>query len=65
MSMNCAYTKTTTSVTLVQNFSRALIVADKERINSLEQSLRSHYGVHNVLLSLVQNGIYQFGDIDF
>jgi len=56
----CAYSKTTTSVTLNVSYSRKFITNDKTRVNELETSILNRYYPVRKTVSKIQNGIYQF-----
>ncbi len=63
----CAYTKTTTSVTLNTSYSRKLIQNDKEKITELESDLVDRFLPQRKQLTKVSNGVYQFvatGSVD-
>jgi len=60
----CAYQKTTTSVTLIAEFERHVIIPDKARVDELEEELRLNYYPFKVTLTKVSNGVYRFGDVD-
>ena len=55
----CAYTKTTTSVTLT-NYSRKLISNDKVRVDNLDNQIYNHYLPVRKSLTLVNSGTYRF-----
>lgn len=55
----CAYTKTTTSVTLT-NYSRMLISNDKARVDNLDNQIFNHYLPVRKPLTLVNSGTYRF-----
>jgi len=55
----CAYTKTTTSVTL-RSYSRKLITNDKERVDDLDSEITNHYLPVRKSLTLVTSGTYRF-----
>lgn len=55
----CAYTKTTTSVTLT-NYSRKLISNDKVRVDNLDNQIYNHYLPVRQSLTLVNSGTYRF-----
>jgi hypothetical protein len=55
----CAYTKTTTSVTLT-NYSRKLISNDKARVDNLDNQIFNHYLPVRKSLTLVNSGTYRF-----
>ena len=55
----CAYTKTTTSVTLT-NYSRMLISNDKARVDNLDNQIFNHYLPVRKSLTLVNSGTYRF-----
>jgi len=56
----CAYSKTTTSVTLNTSFSRKFITNDKTRVSELETSILNRYYPVRKTVTKIQNGIYQF-----
>lgn len=56
----CAYSKTTTSVTLNASYSRKFITNDKTRVSELETSILNRYYPVRKTVSKIQNGIYQF-----
>jgi hypothetical protein len=56
----CAYTKTTTSVTLNQVYQRKFILSPKTIIDDLEQRLLIKYIPQRKTLTKVSNGVYQF-----
>jgi len=56
----CAYTKTTTSVTLNQVYQRKFIISPKTLINDLEQKLLIRNIPQSRSLTKVSNGVYQF-----
>jgi hypothetical protein len=55
----CAYTKTTTSVTLT-SYSRKLISNDKNRVETLDDEIFDHYLPVRKTLTLVTAGTYRF-----
>jgi hypothetical protein len=55
----CAYTKTTTSVTLT-SYSRKLISNDKNRVETLDDEIFDHYLPMRKSLTLVTAGTYRF-----
>jgi hypothetical protein len=55
----CAYTKTTTSVTLT-SYSRKLISNDKTRVDILDDEIFDHYLPMRKSLTLVTAGTYRF-----
>lgn len=55
----CAYTKTTTSVTLT-SYSRKLITNDKTRVDDLDDEILSRYLPKRRTLTLVTSGTYRF-----
>ncbi|MFH1693354.1 MAG: hypothetical protein ABH890_03620 [Bacillota bacterium] len=55
----CAYTKTTTSVTLT-SYSRKLISNDKGRVDALDDEIFNHYLPVRKSLTLVSLGTYRF-----
>jgi len=55
----CAYTKTTTSVTLT-NYARKLISNDKARVDNLDNQIFNHYLPVRKSLTLVNSGTYRF-----
>ena len=55
----CAYTKTTTSVTLT-SYSRKLISNDKGRVDALDNEIFNHYLPVRKSLTLVSPGTYRF-----
>ena len=55
----CAYTKTTTSVTLT-NYARKLISNDKTRVDNLDNQIFNHYLPVRKSLTLVNSGTYRF-----
>ena len=56
----CAYTKTTTSVTLVPNYQRMTITSDKVKINNLDSSIQNRYAPVKATLNKINNGVYRF-----
>ncbi len=56
----CAYSKTTTSVTLNAIYTRKFITNDKTRVSELETSILNRYYPVRKTVSKIQNGIYQF-----
>jgi hypothetical protein len=56
----CAYTKTTTSVSINQTYSRKVILNDKDKIADLENKLLNRYRPVRKNLTKVSNGVYQF-----
>ncbi|MBI9008672.1 MAG: hypothetical protein JEZ05_01460 [Tenericutes bacterium] len=56
----CAYSKTTTSVTLNTSYSRKYITNDKTRVSELETSILNRYYPVRKTVTKIQNGIYQF-----
>ena len=56
----CAYSKTTTSVTLNTSFQRLIISSDKERISNLETSLKNYFQLTQPTLTKQSNGVYVF-----
>ena len=60
----CAYSKTTTSVTLNADFQRQLIESDKARVEALEAELKSRYLPVRLTLTKVSNGVYRFSGYD-
>jgi hypothetical protein len=55
----CAYTKTTTSVTL-SSYSRKLITNDKTRVDDLDDKILSRYLPKRRTVTLVTSGTYRF-----
>jgi hypothetical protein len=55
----CAYTKTTTSVTL-SSYSRKLITNDKTRVDDLDDEILSRYLPKRRTVTLVTSGTYRF-----
>lgn len=55
----CAYTKTTTSVTLT-SYSRKMITSDKTRVDDLDDEILSRYLPKRRTLTLVTSGTYRF-----
>lgn len=55
----CAYTKTTTSVTL-SSYSRKLIQSDKKRVNDLDDNINNNYLPKQQTLNRVTGGTYTF-----
>lgn len=55
----CAYTKTTTSVTLT-SYTRKLISNDKSRVDDLDVEIFNHYLPMRKSLTLVTSGTYRF-----
>jgi hypothetical protein len=55
----CAYTKTTTSVTLT-SYSRKMISNDKGRVDTLDDEIFNHYLPIRKQLTLVSTGTYRF-----
>lgn len=60
----CAYSKTTTSVTINPDFQRMLIESDKARVEALEAELKSRYLPVKLTLAKVSNGVYRFSGYD-
>ena len=56
----CAYTKTTTSVTINQVYQRKFIISHQTIINDLEQKLLNRYTPQRKTLTKVSNGVYRF-----
>ncbi|MFA5130258.1 MAG: hypothetical protein WC477_05090 [Patescibacteria group bacterium] len=56
----CAYSKTTTSVTLVTDFQRMFILSDRTRVEELESSLTERHLPVRLILTKVSNGVYRF-----
>jgi len=56
----CAYTKTTTSVSINQAYTRNTIMSDKDKITDLESRLLEKYRPLRKSLTKVSNGIYKF-----
>lgn len=56
----CAYSKTTTSVTLNTDYQRQLIASDRTRVEELEMQLTQHYLPARLTLTKVSNGVYRF-----
>ena len=56
----CAYTKTTTSVTLNSNYNRQFILNDKTRVDSLKTEILNRYYPVRKTITKIQNGIYQY-----
>ena len=59
-----AYSKTTTSVNLINGFERQTISSDRQRIQVLESKLRELYYPKHLGLTKIGNGLYRFGDIN-
>ncbi len=60
----CAYTKTTTSVTLTGSFERFVVELDKARVDALEAELLARFYPQKMLITMVSNGVYRFGTIN-
>jgi hypothetical protein len=56
----CAYSKTTTSVTLNTSFVRQFIASDRTRVDELEEVLVQQYLPVRLTLTKVSNGVYRF-----
>lgn len=56
----CAYSKTTTSVTLNTTFQRWLVESNKSRVETLEEGLKTRYQPVKLTLTKVSNGVYRF-----
>ena len=56
----CAYTKTTTSVTLIPNYQRMMITSDSDKISDLDNSIRNNYSPRLVTPNKISNGVYSF-----
>ena len=56
----CAYSKTTTSVTLNTNYSRKLITNDKTKVEDLKDTLIDRHLPFRENLTKVSSGVYQF-----
>ena len=56
----CAYSKTTTSVTLNTAFQRMLISSDRMRVEELEAELTQRHLPQRLTLTKVSNGVYRF-----
>jgi len=59
-----AYTKTTTSVNLINEFERVMITSDRIRVQELETKLKDFYYPHQLGLTKISNGVYRFGDVN-
>ncbi|MDZ4196353.1 MAG: hypothetical protein U1C51_03775 [Candidatus Izemoplasmatales bacterium] len=59
-----AYSKTTTSVTLIIGFERSMITSDKQRISDLEAKVNDRFYPHKLLITKISNGVYRFGDVN-
>jgi hypothetical protein len=57
----CAYSKTTTSVTLATNYQLSYIYSDKRRVDTLSSELKTRSAPVKQTLTKIQNGVYQFG----
>lgn len=60
----CAYSKTTTSVTLINEFERLMIKTDRSRINDLETKIKDLYYPFKLNLTKLSNGVYRFSDVN-
>lgn len=60
----CAYSKTVTSVAINSGFQRLNILSNKERLISLENSLKNYFQLKQVTLTKVSNGVYTFQEND-
>ena len=59
----CSYSKTTTSVTLNNDYTRWMILSDKQKITDLEISLKNRYYPFRQTITTVSNGVYRFEDM--
>ena len=59
-----AYSKTTTSVTLISSFERSVITSDGQRVQELETNLKDFYYPQQLGLTKISNGVYRFGDVN-
>jgi hypothetical protein len=57
----CAYTKTSTSVTLISNFTRPIIQIQQKMINDIKKEVISDLSYKKLSVSLVQSGVYKAG----
>ena len=60
----CAFSKTTTSVTLINEFERMMIKSDRSRINDLETKIKDLYYPFKLNLTKLSNGVYRFSDVN-
>jgi hypothetical protein len=60
----CAYQKTTTSMTLIAEFERQMIISDRVRVDELEEELRQNYYPFKLTLTKISNGVYRFADVN-
>ena len=59
-----AYSKTTTSVNLINEFERAMITSDRIRVQELEIKLNERFYPQKLLITKISNGVYRFGDVN-
>jgi hypothetical protein len=59
-----AYSKTTTSVNLINEFERQMISSDRVRVEELESKLKDFYYPQQLGLTKLSNGVYRFGDVN-
>jgi len=59
-----AYSKTTTSVSLINDFERQMITSDRIRVEELESKLKDFYYPLKLALTKISNGVYRFGDVN-
>ncbi|MFA5765993.1 MAG: hypothetical protein WC929_07630 [Bacilli bacterium] len=59
-----AYSKTTTSVNLINDFERQMITSDRIRVEELESKLKDFYYPQQLGLTKISNGVYRFGNVN-
>ena len=59
-----AYSKTTTSVNLINDFERQMITSDRKRDEELESKLKDFYYPQQLGLTKISNGVYRFGNVN-
>ena len=59
-----AYSKTTTSVSLINGFERSTITSDRQRVNELETKINERFYPQRLLITKISNGVYRFADVN-
>ena len=59
-----AYSKTTTSVNLINDFERQMITSDRIKVEELESKLKDFYYPQQLGLTKISNGVYRFGNVN-
>jgi len=59
-----AYSKTTTSVSLINDFERSTITSDRQRVNELETKINERFYPQRLLITKISNGVYRFGEVN-